>query len=81
MGRIIASLSESMQVVDITHLPQVASKGSTHLLVYKSGNTSHIRQLSPQERVEEIAKMLSGDRITDAALEQARILLENGTGN
>lgn len=81
VGRIIASLSESMQVVDITHLPQVASKGSTHLLVYKSGNTSHIRQLSPQERVEEIAKMLSGDRITDAALEQARILLENGTGN
>lgn len=79
VGRIITALSESMQVIDITHLPQVASKGSTHFLVYKDGSSSHMRLLSPQERVGEIAKMLSGDRITDAALEQARILLANGT--
>lgn len=76
VGDIINTLSESMQVIDITHLPQVASKGDRHFLVYKSDSTTRIRELTADERVEEIAKMLSGDTITDAALSQARILLD-----
>ncbi len=75
VGEIISRLSESMQVVDITHLPQVASKGEQHLLVYKQEGVTRIRPLSAEERVEEIAKMLSGESVTDAALQQARILL------
>lgn len=76
VGDIISMLSESMQVIDITHLPQVASKGDSHFLVYKNNSTTQIRELSAEERVEEIAKMLSGDTITEAALSQARILLD-----
>lgn len=75
MGEIIHSLSDSMQVVDITHLPQVASKGSTHFFVYKDQEGTHIRRLNDEERIAEIAKMLSGSQITEAALAQARILL------
>ncbi|WP_290540088.1 DNA repair protein RecN [Alistipes sp.] len=75
MGEIIASLSGSIQVVDITHLPQVASKGTAHFVVYKRGGRTDITRLNDEERVTEIAKMLSGSEITDAALAQARILL------
>lgn len=80
MGRIISNLSRSMQVINITHLPQVASKGKTHFVVYKEdtllGAMTSIRQLSSRERVDEIAKMLSGSTVTSAAIEQARCLLE-----
>ena len=75
VGDIIARLAQSMQVIDITHSPQVASKGSRHFLVYKEQSRSNIRPLSNEERVEEIAKMLSGDTITEAALAQAKHLL------
>lgn len=75
MGEIIARLSTSMQVVDITHLPQVASKGNTHFVVYKEEGRTHLRRLTTEERETEIAKMLSGAEITEAALAQARILL------
>lgn len=75
MGEIIESLASSMQVVDITHLPQVASKGSAHFVVYKRDGRTDITRLGDEERVTEIAKMLSGSRITDAAVAQARILL------
>ncbi len=75
MGEIIESLAFSMQVVDITHLPQVASKGSAHFVVYKRDGRTDITRLGDEERVTEIAKMLSGSRITDAAVAQARILL------
>mgnify|MGYP002561974566 FL=1 len=75
MGEIICALAETMQVVDITHLPQVASKGSTHFVVYKRDGETHIARLTPDERTTEIAKMLSGSEITDAAVAQARILL------
>ena len=77
VGDIIARLAESMQVIDITHSPQVASKGSRHFLVYKEQSRSNIRPLSTEERVEEIAKMLSGDIITEAALTQAKHLLSH----
>lgn len=75
MGEIIATLSGSMQVIDITHLPQVASKGETHFVVYKHDGHTEIARLTEAERMMEIAKMLSGSEITDAALAQARILL------
>lgn len=76
MGDIISSLAQSMQVIDITHLPQVAAKRGTHFVVYKEEGRSNIRELNSAERVDEIAKMLSGSTITDAARKQAKILLK-----
>ncbi|MFI3281264.1 MAG: DNA repair protein RecN [Rikenellaceae bacterium] len=76
MGEIIADLALSMQVIDITHLPQVASKGQTHFVVYKRDGRTNITKLSDVERVEQIATMLSGSVITEAAMEQAKILLK-----
>lgn len=75
MGEIIRSLAENMQVVAITHLPQVASKGESHFVVYKQQSVTNINRLQAEERVEEIAKMLSGSVISEAALSQARLLL------
>lgn len=76
MGEIIAELADAMQVINITHLPQVASKGRAHFVVYKEEGRTDIRRLSDGERVTEIAKMLSGSEITDAAILQARNLLK-----
>jgi len=75
-GQIIYELSANRQVVNITHLPQVASKGSTHFRVFKDvqGRT-RIAELLPEERVEEVAKMLSGNEVTEAAVNQAKVLL------
>ena len=75
MGEIIRSLAENMQVVDITHLPQLASKGDTHFVVYKRDSRTDIARLAESDRVTEIAKMLSGSVVTEAALSQAEILL------
>ncbi len=67
------------QVISITHLPQIASRGRAHYKVYKKDNetetNSHIRRLTEEERVEEIAHMLSGATLTEAALNNARTLL------
>lgn len=75
MGQIISDLSLTMQVVDITHLPQVASKGETHFVVYKESGHTRIARLLPEDRIREIAKMLSGSEITEAAISQSKILL------
>ena len=75
MGSIISSLAEDLQIIDITHLPQVASKQGAHFVVYKEEGRTNIRPLTKSERVDEIAKMLSGSEITDAARKQAKILL------
>ncbi len=75
MGQIISHLSATMQIIDITHLPQVAAKSGSHFVVYKEEGRTNIRRLSKAERVDEIAKMLSGSQITEAARKQARILL------
>ena len=76
MGEIIAAMGDSMQVLNITHLPQVASKGEHHYFVYKdSAAGTHIRLLTAEERVEHIAAMLSGSAVTEAARMQARELL------
>ena len=68
------------QVISITHLPQIASRGRAHYKVYKKDNetetNSHIRRLTDDERVEEIAHMLSGATLTEAALNNARTLLK-----
>jgi len=79
MGSIIKRMSENMQVINITHLPQIASKGDFHYLVYKKDNhettNTYIKLLSKDERINEIAKMLSGEALTDAAIQNARVLL------
>jgi DNA repair protein RecN (Recombination protein N) len=81
VGNIINRMSEKMQIINITHLPQVASKGEYHYLVYKTdeeeATVTRMKLLSPKERHLEIAKMLSGEEITHAALENARVLLGN----
>ncbi len=81
MGAIMKKMSGNMQVINITHLPQVAAKGDSHFLVYKESNRkttlSKIKKLSPEERTREIAKMLSGSEITEAAMRNAKELLKN----
>lgn len=81
MGNILRKMSHGIQLVNITHLPQVASKGDNHYLVYKQDNEkatyTHIKQLSGEERVLEIARMLSGEELTDAAIRNARELMSN----
>jgi len=82
MGEIMQTMSMDMQVITITHLPQIAAKGSHHYRVYKdeSGQQTqtHIQRLTTNERLDELAHMLSGKNVTDAALLNARELLTNG---
>ena len=78
MGSMICEMGRRMQVFAITHLPQVAAKGQAHFLVSKRAGddvTSTIKKLSPEERVQEIARMLSGSVISDEAVANARRLL------
>lgn len=79
MGSIMHRMSQYMQVIAITHLPQVAAIGNNQYRVYKdnSGDTTHTHlvKLNNDERVEEIARMLSGTTLTEAALNNARVLL------
>ena len=80
MGRTMADMSRNIQVVAITHLPQIAAMGRDHYLVYKSDEAdrtvSRVRRLAPEERVAELARMLSGSKVEDAAVLNARSLLE-----
>ena len=75
MGQMICRMGEDMQVFAITHLPQVAAKGNAHYLVTKENDVTDIRLLSREERIHEIARLLSGSVITDAAVANARALL------
>lgn len=79
-GSILEKMAATMQVITITHLPQVACKGKTHLFVYKQEQgkrtVTRIKQLNKDERVEEIAKMLSAGKVGDAALRNAKELLK-----
>jgi len=79
LGDIMQKMGESLQVVSITHLPQIASKAKSHFFVYKDEDNektrSCIRQLSHDERVTEIAKMLSNDKITPEAIKAAEVIL------
>lgn len=80
MAEIMAEMGNGgRQVISITHLPQIAARGTTHYRVYKEetaqGTISHMVMLNPEERVKEIAMMLSGSNITDAAIANAKELL------
>lgn len=80
MADIMQEMGEQdRQVISITHLPQIAARGCAHYKVYKQDNetetNSHIRRLADEERVEEIAHMLSGATLTEAALNNAKALL------
>ena len=79
MGEMMKEISDKIQVITITHLPQVASKGLSHYKVYKTDNeqytTTNIKELSTEERIEELAQMLSGSKINEAAILNAQSLL------
>ena len=80
MAQIMKEIGEhERQVISITHLPQIAALGSTHYKVYKEdnakGTVSHMLQLNDNERINEIAQMLSGSDITEAAVSNAKALL------
>jgi DNA repair protein RecN (Recombination protein N) len=79
VGVIMDRLAGGRQVVAITHLPQVASRGSDHFSVYKEDTEdatyTRITKLNKDERITEIARMLSGEAVTEAALSNARVLL------
>lgn len=79
MGDMMKEISDKIQVITITHLPQVASKGLIHYKVYKTDNeqytTTNIKELSTEERIEELAQMLSGSKINEAAILNAQSLL------
>ena len=82
MGMIMQEMADgNRQVISITHLPQIAARGTTHYKVYKEetqkGTVSTMTMLSDDERVQEIAQMLSGSDITDAAISNAKVLLGN----
>ena len=85
MGSVICSMGEFMQVFAITHLPQVAAKGSAHYLVSKnidpetSKAVSTIKKLSDEQRVMEVARMLSGSELTDAAIANAKSLISSSS--
>jgi DNA repair protein RecN (Recombination protein N) len=80
IGGIMQQMGQSLQLISITHLPQVASKAQHHYFIYKDNDglrtQSHIRMLNAEERVTEIAKMLSNDQVTPEALRAAEVLLK-----
>ncbi|MES2277041.1 MAG: DNA repair protein RecN [Bacteroidota bacterium] len=79
VGQIMEQLAQNLQVITITHLPQIASKGQSHYFVYKDDEAAttytRIRQLNQAERITEIAKMLSGDKPGESAVQNAKELL------
>ncbi|HJM16123.1 MAG TPA: DNA repair protein RecN [Flavobacteriales bacterium] len=79
MSEMMLSMSKKRQIISVTHLPQIASKADTHFKVFKSEinnrTISEIKRLEQSERVEEIAKMLSGKTVTETAINNAKELL------
>lgn len=84
VGAVLQNLGTNHQIICITHLPQIASKGEAHFFVYKDESTdrtiSRIKPLDDNERITEVAKMLSGNPPTNAAIENARVLLKDNVG-
>lgn len=80
MGDIMQDLGAKMQVITITHLPQIAAKGKEHFFVYKEDTTdstvTRIKRLSAEERIKEVARMLSGASLTEASMANAKELLK-----
>ena len=79
MGEVMREFGKNMQVLAITHLPQIAAKGKAHYKVYKSDEehttTTNLVRLSEEERLTEIARMLSGSTVTEAAIQNAKVML------
>jgi DNA repair protein RecN (Recombination protein N) len=80
MGQVMLEFGQKMQVISITHLPQIAAKGKTHYKVYKSDDrndftTTKLAMLSDKDRLDEIARMLSGSVVTEAAIQNAKVML------
>lgn len=79
MAQVMQGIAANCQVICITHLPQIAARGAHHMLVYKEDSEgftrSHIIPLTQAQRVEEIAHMLSGSELTDAAIDNAKALM------
>jgi DNA repair protein RecN (Recombination protein N) len=79
LGNILREMGDKHQIISITHLPQLAAKGKSHYFVFKSSNElatlTNVKQLTEEERVAELAKMLSGEKISEAAFNNARELL------
>lgn len=79
MGEVMREFGNNMQVLAITHLPQIAAKGKAHYKVYKSDDehttTTNLVRLSEEERLTEIARMLSGSTVTEAAIQNAKVML------
>ena len=80
MGAIMREMAHDMQVIAITHLPQIAAKGAAHYNVYKEDNAestaTYMRKLAEDERISEIARMLSGAEVTAQAVENAKVMLD-----
>lgn len=81
VGQVMERLAKNLQVITITHLPQIASKGKQHYTVYKENSgkvtSTQMKLLTENERINEVAKMLSGNQPTPTALQNAKELLEN----
>jgi len=84
VGQILSGMGKYMQVVNITHLPQVASRGTKHYHVYKDdtgdSTITRVKLLSPEERIMEVARLLSGSEITATAVKNAEELLKSAAG-
>jgi DNA repair protein RecN (Recombination protein N) len=82
VGQILSAMGKYMQVINITHLPQVASRGNRHYHVYKddtdNSSFTRVKLLSPEERILEVARLLSGSEVTETAMKNARELLKAG---
>jgi DNA repair protein RecN (Recombination protein N) len=82
VGQILSGMGQYMQVINITHLPQVASRGTRHYHVYKddtdNSTFTRVKLLSPEERILEVARLLSGSEVTETAMKNARELLKAG---
>jgi DNA repair protein RecN (Recombination protein N) len=81
LGKLMKAMAKKHQLITISHLPQIAAKADTHYFVFKDNSSkktiSSIKRLSDQERVEEIAKMIGGEKPSKVAVENARELLVN----
>src|SRR5205085_3483892 len=82
VGKMMSQIAKEHQVIAITHLPQIAARGSSHLYVYKQSQnnftTTLIRELKHEERIVEIAKMIGGDKYSQSAEANARELMIKG---
>lgn len=80
VGKLMQNMANGMQVISITHLPQVAAKGKQHLKVQKKTQneitTTEVRTLNPEEKIVEIAELISGSTISETAIQQAKELLQ-----